>query len=115
MLFQTVLSNSMSAENQEFAMPASYHVTCIQTRCSEILISFAATLLRIRYIAIHTYLSAAVISEGCDVGKYIPLDLQPFVQTLLSFPKIEDVPDYLLAAQNRKAMVPCHYLEFYLL
>lgn len=113
MLFQTVLSNSMWAENQEFAMPTSYHVTCIQTRMfgNSYFICCHAAKNKI-HIAIQ---SAAVISEGCDVGKYIPLDLQPFVQTLLSFPKIEDVPNYLLAAQNRKAMVPCHYLEFYLL
>lgn len=31
---------------------------------------------------------------------------------LLSFPEIGDVPDYPLAAQKRKAMVPWHYLEF---
>lgn len=38
-----------------------------------------------------------------------------FIQTLLSCPKIEDVPHYLLATQNRKAMVPCYYLKLNLL
>lgn len=43
------------------------------------------------------------------------LDIQLFVKTLLSCPEIEDMPHYLLATQNRKAMVPCHYLKLNLL
>lgn len=47
--------------------------------------------------------------------KSISPDLQLFLHNtsqVLSFPEIGDVPDYLLAAQNRKAMIPWHYPKF---